>query len=113
MTHFSDGRRAEQAAAQYLQERNFHIVEQNWRTRSCEIDIVAKTSAAHYFVEVKYRRNPEYGNGLDYITAKKLKQMHYAAEMWMSQHHPDGDVRLAAMEVSGPEYEVTEFVELY
>ena len=46
------------------------IIERNWRTRYCEIDIVSKKDNALYFTEVKYRKNDNFGDGLAAITNK-------------------------------------------
>lgn len=110
MTNFDHGRAAEAAAAEYLEQQDYQILGQNWRTRWCEIDIVAKKDSVVYLVEVKYRRNNFQGSGLEYITAKKLQQMRFAATFWVQAHHWSGDYELAAVEVSGPQYEVTDFI---
>lgn len=105
------GRQAEDAAAEYLSSKKFEILSQNWRTRWCEIDIVAKKKKIIYFVEVKYRKRADFGGGLDYITPTKLKQMKFAAEFWISNNNWSGDYRISAIEVSGSSFEITEFLE--
>lgn len=110
MTNFAHGREAEAAAASYLEMQGYKVLEQNWRTRWCEIDIVAKKDNTVYLVEVKYRQKAFHGSGLDYITPKKFQQMSFAAEFWVQAHHWPGDYGLAAVEVSGPNYEVTNFL---
>ena len=105
--HAIDGRRGEAAAAEYLVRHDFTIVAHNWKTKWCEIDIVAQKNDALYFVEVKYRRD---GSGLDAITPTKQKQMHFAAEMYL-QNHPDCSARLAAIAVN-KDYSVTNFIEI-
>lgn len=95
------GRTAEEAATNYLIERGYKIVERNWRTRWCEIDIVAAKGGVIYFVEVKYRASAKWGSGLEYITTKKFQQMRFAAEFWLTKHRWTRDVRLAAMELTG------------
>lgn len=110
MTNFAHGREAEEAAVNYLESYGYDIINKNWRTRYCEIDVIAHKDDVVYFIEVKYRQNPDQGLGLEYITGKKLKQMQFAARMWLSDDGWDGDYDLAALEVTGLEYEVTEFV---
>lgn len=95
------GRAAEAAAAEFLQAKGCTVLEQNWRTRWCEIDIVAVRENIVYFVEVKYRAKANWGSGLDYVTPKKLRQMHFAAEFWVAKHRFSGDYRLAAIELTG------------
>lgn len=111
MTTFATGREAENAAADYLKARGFQILEQNWRTRFCEIDIVAVKGRTLYFVEVKYRHGDTQGSGLEYITMRKLRQMRFAAMSWVHTHGWSGDYELSAIEVAGKEFVVTEFIE--
>jgi uncharacterized protein (TIGR00252 family) len=94
------GQGAEERVAKLLQKAGFKILARNWRTRVCEIDIVANKNKIIYFVEVKYRSSEKQGSGLDYITPKKLKQMHFAAEIWVLENNWDGDYRIAAAEIS-------------
>ena|SRR3989338_732211 len=110
MTNFSHGRAAEAAATEYLKKQGFKVLAQNWRTRYCEIDVVAGKDKVVYFVEVKYRQSGDQGSGLEYITPKKLKQMELAARFWVSDNDWHGDFRLAAVEVGGTDYEVTNFL---
>ncbi|HET6925159.1 MAG TPA: YraN family protein [Candidatus Saccharimonadales bacterium] len=105
------GRQAEQAAAEFLRGQGYEILEHNWRTRWCEIDLVARKGGCVHFVEVKYRSQDGQGSGLEYITSAKLKQMRYAAEHWTQQHNWSGAVNLAAVEVCAPDYAISEFVE--
>jgi uncharacterized protein (TIGR00252 family) len=110
MNTTSVGRQAEAKAAGYLKDLGYNILDQNWRTRLCEIDIVAQKAKVIYFVEVKYRKSSNWGGGLEYITGAKLKQMARAAELWVSNHKWHGDYALAGIEVMGERLEVTAFV---
>lgn len=103
------GKRAEKATGNYLQEHGYKVREYNWRTRYCEIDIVAEKAGIIYFVEVKYRSHDRQGSGLEYITSSKLKQMGLAAELWVQAHEWSGDYCLAAAEVAGADYQVGVF----
>lgn len=106
------GRRAETAVADYLVSKGFKILAKNWRTRWCEIDIVAQKAKAVYFIEVKYRVSDSYGSGFDYITEHKLNQIKFAARFWAAQNNWEGDYRLIAAEVAGPDCENIELVEV-
>lgn len=110
MTTFDTGRKAEAMAAAYLQRQGCEIIEQNWRTRMCEIDIVASRNGVVYFCEVKYRRSNRQGAGLDYITPQKLQQMRFAAESWVHKHAWRGQYQLCAIEVSGINFQITNVV---
>lgn len=105
------GRAAERAAAGYLEGQGYVVLGTNWRTRWCEIDIVAQKSGVVYFIEVKYRAQAAWGSGFDYVTPAKLRQMHFAAEFWVARHNHKGDYRLAACELSGNPPMVQAFID--
>lgn len=107
----ASGRLAEDAAATYLRGKGFEVIGQNWRTRWCEIDLIASKDSLIYFVEVKYRRSTDWGSGLEYITPKKLQQMDVAARFWVASHNGIGDYRLSAIELTDDPPQVTEWVE--
>ena len=111
MTTSATGRLAESAAANYLEYGGFAILDRNWRTRQCEIDIVAAKDGLVYCVEVKYRHTALQGGGLEYITPKKQQQMRFAADIWVQRQNWRRDYRLGALEVSGPDYTITEFID--
>lgn len=107
MATFDTGRKAEAVAADFLRHKDCEIVAQNWRTRWCEIDIVARRANVVYFCEVKYRASAAQGSGLEYITPKKLQQMRFAAESWVHRNAWQGEYQLCAVEVSGPAFVIT------
>jgi uncharacterized protein (TIGR00252 family) len=110
VTSFSTGRQAENTAVEYLQTIGYAILAQNWRTRWCEIDIVAQKAKTVYFVEVKYRQSNQQGSGLEYVTRRKLQQMRFAAAFWVQDHNWSGDYSLGAIEVAGLTFDVTNFL---
>lgn len=107
------GDRAEQVVADFLTARGHGILERNWRTKFCEIDIVSRKDDTVYFTEVKYRKNAEYGDGLEAVTTKKQRQMKFAAEYFALKHKLDGvDLRLAAASVASDPPRLEQWVEL-
>ncbi|HZM63985.1 MAG TPA: YraN family protein [Candidatus Saccharimonadales bacterium] len=107
MTTVDTGRKAEQVVADFLVRKGCVIMDRNWRTRWCEIDVVARRDGIVYFCEVKYRLRAAQGGGLDYITPKKVEQMWFAAELWVQSHNWQGEYELCAIEVFGPEFTIT------
>lgn len=106
------GRQAEAAVADYLVESGYKILAKNWRTRWCEIDIIAQKDKTVYFTEVKYRVSEARGSGFDYITEHKLNQIRFAARFWNAQNDWDGDYRLIAAEVTGLDYGIIDLAEI-
>lgn len=112
MTNYSHGHDAEKVAAEYLANRGYEVIALNWRRPRAEIDIIAqKAGEPVRCIEVKYRQTDHQGQGLDYITPSKLRQMEFAARLWASESRYNGEYTLAAMELSGPDYKITEFIE--
>lgn len=120
VTHANDalttkqiGDRAEEVVAEYLRKNGHEILERNWKTKFCEIDIVSQKDDTIFFTEVKYRKNDKAGNGMAAITSKKLRQMKFAAEYFTLRNKLiDSNLRLATAEVSGQDFSLGQWLEL-
>lgn len=99
-TNKHTGNTAEDAAAEWLLANSYEVLERNWKTRFCEIDIIAKKNDTLVFVEVKHRKTKWQGGGLAAITDRKLRQMRFAASLYLTRvRHMDA--RLAVMTSTG------------
>lgn len=113
MTTMKIGDAGEDAAADYLQQQGHDIIDRNWRTKFCEIDIISYHEDTIYFTEVKYRKKDEQGGGLAAITAQKQRQMKFAAEYYALKNKlKETNLRLAAVDVSGQPPVVKHFLKL-
>lgn len=93
---------SETAAAEELVRRGHKILERNWRTKYCEIDIVSSKDDTIYFSEVKHRKSDRGGDGLAAITPRKLRQMQFAARLYShASKQTDVDLRLTAIATTG------------
>lgn len=110
MTNYSSGHLAEGYACKYLEKLGYKIIANNWKTRYCEIDIIAEKKKTVHFIEVKYRQTSFQGTGLEYITPTKIRRMRFAAELWVSQNGWTENYVLSGIEVYGLEYKVGEFL---
>ncbi|MDY6954501.1 MAG: YraN family protein, partial [Thermodesulfobacteriota bacterium] len=63
------GKRGEALALRALKKSGYKIVEQNYRSKLGEIDIIAKEAGVLAFVEVKARRTDQFGGPKQAITA--------------------------------------------
>ena len=107
------GDAAEAEAAIFLEKEGHQILSRNWRTKFCEIDIVSRHGDTIYFTEVKYRKTDKQGGGLGALTAKKQRQMKFAAEYYSTKHGlSEVSLRLAAANVSGTPPTVVDFLKL-
>jgi len=107
----ASGKAAEEAAARYLGENGFDILERNWRCRSGELDLIALNGDTLVFVEVRSRRNPtRLGTAVEAITPRKCAQVRSVAHVYLStKQHPLRQVRFDVVAVTfGPAGEVAE-----
>ena len=80
----------EQKAAEYLTEKEYQILETNYRNRYGEIDLVARDRRAAgrpiVFVEVKYRRNASYGVPQEAVNGRKQRKIISVAWFYLKMH---------------------------
>jgi putative endonuclease len=77
--HQKFGEKSENLAAWYLKKNGYKIIEQNYRNRMGEIDIIAREKKTIVFVEVKSRRSIRYGNPKWAVTPKKQRKISMVA----------------------------------
>lgn len=80
----NDGALAEQWAAQYLQRQGLKPVAQNYRSRFGEIDLIMRDGATLVFVEVRLRRNGDFGGAAASIDAHKQQRLIRTAQQYLS-----------------------------
>ncbi len=74
----------EEKAVSILQKNNYVILSRNFRTSMGEIDIIAEKENTLVFVEVKYRKNRNFGYGNEAVDSKKLLRIFRVAEYYRS-----------------------------
>lgn len=85
-TNQDTGKEGEDLAVQWLSDRDYTIIQRNWRYAQYEIDIIASKGNKLHFVEVKTRKTKKYGPPDEEITRSKIRQMIAAGEEYMHQH---------------------------
>lgn len=73
------GKESESIAVLHLKKQGYKIIEQNYRTKLGEIDIIAKEKNTIVFVEVKSRKSCSYGNPKYALTQKKKRKISMVA----------------------------------
>lgn len=76
----------EEWVAALLQKQGMMILEQNYRCKSGEIDIVARDGKYLVFVEVKYRGTASAGTALEAIDERKAAQVRRVAAVYLYTH---------------------------
>ncbi len=88
------GKRAEDLAARFLEQRGLRVLARNFRCRGGEIDLVCRDGKSLVFVEVRLRRNAAYGGAAASITARKQQRIVLAARHYLAAHAgADADCR--------------------
>jgi putative endonuclease len=81
--HNEIGQRGEQIATGYLEQKNYKILDRNWRYGRAEIDIVAMDGATLVFAEVKTRSNDLFERPESAVDDKKRRLLARAAVAYM------------------------------
>lgn len=94
------GRIGESLAASALEKRGYRILEQNYRCRFGEIDLVAEESEYLVFVEVKTRRGVVCGLPEEAVTDRKARKLQEVAAYYLDAHNlPDCSWRIDVVAV--------------
>lgn len=80
------GRRGEEMAKKFLQKKGFQIMAQNYRTKSGEIDIIAKKEGMLVFFEVKTRISDRFGKPYESVTPLKLEHFQKAVNFYLLEN---------------------------
>lgn len=81
------GAEKERLSADWLKKQGVRILSMNYRCKGGEIDIIGiDKSKTLIFFEVKYRKNTDHGNALDYITPSKQKKIILCANAYLSKN---------------------------
>ena len=102
----SIGQKAEDQAAQLLEQAGLVILTRNYRCRGGEIDLVCQDGRVLVFVEVRLRRNSRFGGAAASITVSKQRRIILAAEHYLMLHgHPNGACRFDCVLLDGQKIE--------
>lgn len=77
------GNKYEEIAVKLLVSRNYKILERNYRVKAGEIDVIAEIDDTIVFVEVKYRKNENFGYGIEAVDYRKIRRIYKAAEIYL------------------------------
>ncbi len=97
--HNEIGKRGEEIAEALLREQGFTILENNWRFRRLEVDLIAMEENVLVFVEVKTRSNDYFGKPEDFVDKKKERHLAQAAAGYMHQIGHDWAIRFDVVSV--------------
>ncbi len=80
------GKWAEDLALTHLLGNGLALKTSNYRCRRGEIDLIMVDGETLVFVEVRFRSNPEFGDGAQSIDSRKRNRIITAARYYLLQH---------------------------
>ena len=87
------GARGEELAVEHLKRQGYRILEQNFRNRLGEIDIIAKDGGVVCFIEVKTRRSLKQGSPFEAVSRPKMAKLVQLAQSYIKYKRLNSPVR--------------------
>ena len=97
------GNIGEEKAVELLIKKGFSILERNYRYKKAEIDIIAKYDTFLVFIEVKTRKNNNFGNPEETVSERKIELFQNAAEHFMIENNINLMLRFDIIAITGNE----------
>jgi putative endonuclease len=76
----------EELAAQFLVNKGYQIIDQNYRIKGGEIDLICAKDQGLVFVEVKTRTTKNFGFAEEAVDQRKRQKIHRAIENYLTEH---------------------------
>ena len=105
--HNEVGKIGEDLAREFLEGKGYKIIEQNYKTKYSEIDLVAQNGKDLVFVEVRTKIGENFGTPEDTLNNKKLSKVRFNALSYVAFKKWQGPIKIDAIcIVLKPDFEV-------
>ena len=95
--HNEIGKKGEDLARKFLEDKDYKIIDTNYKTQRAEIDIIAYDDEELVFVEVRTKENDRFGTPEDTIDADKLRRLKLNAQSYIHRVGNVGPYRIDAV----------------
>lgn len=101
--HNDLGKTGEEEAVQLLLEKGYTILHRNWYSGKKELDIVAtdKENETLIVVEVKTRKNIDFGHPEEAINTKKIRRIVASTDAYVRKFNIDLPIRFDIITITG------------
>jgi putative endonuclease len=99
-SHIRTGQIGEQTALEYLIKKGYTLLEQNYRSRRAEVDIIVQQGQTLVFVEVKTRTAEGFGYPEEAVNSKKELMLLAAADQYIEDNNWEQDIRFDIIAVT-------------
>jgi putative endonuclease len=91
----------ERLVCDYLQSKGLQLLQRNFFSRYGEIDLIMRDGDTLVFVEVRYRKNRNYGGAAASVTPAKQQRIIKTALNYQQQNAPQDGMRFDVVAVEG------------
>lgn len=98
--HLHTGRHGERLAKEFLAQKGYAILEQNWRYKRDEVDIIAGKNGLIIFLEVKTRTGIGFGHPEEFVTIAKEKNLERASAAYIEEKNHQGEIRFDIISIT-------------
>lgn len=99
-THNELGKKGEQIACAYLEEKGYVILERNWRFKQTEIDLIAFKKGVMIFAEVKTRMGDLYCLPEESVGWRKQKYLQRASAAYIHLNGFEDELRFDIISIT-------------
>lgn len=96
----SKGKSAENTACDHLKKNGLKLIEKNFNSRYGEIDLIMQHKSTLVFVEVRYRKNADYGGAKASITPSKQSKVRKTALYYMQLKGREFNARIDVVAIT-------------
>lgn len=99
--HIEMGKWGESIAVAFLRDKGYTIIDRDWHSGHRDIDIIARDEDCIVFVEVKTRKNDDFGNPISAVNYQKRKNIQRAMNHFIKYRKIENAVRFDIITVVG------------
>ncbi len=92
-SHNDFGKWAEQKSVEFLEQKGYRIITQNYRFQKAEIDIIAEFNHQIIIVEVKARKDNHFIAPFEAVNKRKMRLILSATQHFLEERDEEKEVR--------------------
>lgn len=81
------GKQHENLARRYLEEQGLIFIAQNFAYAGGELDLIMQHGQQLVFIEVRYRKNQQFGGAAGSIDFRKIQKIRNTAALYLTKHY--------------------------
>jgi putative endonuclease len=94
------GNKGEEFATSFLYANGYEVQHKNFRFGRAEIDIIAEHNSSLVFIEVKTRKNNNYGFPESFVSDSQRERIYSAAEEYVNKNDWKGEIRFDILAIT-------------